>query len=97
MMVLLTVANRRTEKGACLAEASGRFDALRITLRLSQRLGFLSHGGYERFSGVADEVQGILGGSLRYEADRRARALVDRPPPSGSGPRGCQPRVCRSR
>jgi uncharacterized membrane protein len=41
MMVLLTVANRRTQKGETLAEASGRLDALRITLRLSQRLGFL--------------------------------------------------------
>jgi hypothetical protein len=56
-MVLLTVANRRTQKGETLAEASGRLDALRITLRLSQRLGLLSHGGYARVSGVLDGSQ----------------------------------------
>ncbi len=82
MMVLLTVANRRTEKGETLAEASGRLDALRITLRLSQRLGLLSHGGYARLSGVADEVDGILGGSLRY--DRRAATA----PPGDPSQRG---------
>jgi hypothetical protein len=54
MLVLRTVANRRTEKGETLAEASGRLDALRITLRLSKRLGFLSNGGYEWLSGTAE-------------------------------------------
>jgi hypothetical protein len=48
MLVLLTVANRRSQKSESLVEASGRLDALRITLRLSKRLGFLSNGGYER-------------------------------------------------
>lgn len=68
MLVLLTVANRRATKGESLAEASGRLDALRITLRLSQRLGFLSNGGYERLSGVVDEVGRMLGGWLKHEA-----------------------------
>lgn len=67
MLVLLTVANRRAEKQASLAEASGRLDALRITLRLATRLGFLSNGGYERLSGLADEVGRMLGGWLKYE------------------------------
>lgn len=47
MLVFMTVANRRGDKGDALAKASGRLDALRITLRLSKRLGFLSNGGYE--------------------------------------------------
>lgn len=67
MLVLLTVANRLAEKGARLTEASGRLDALRITLRLATRLGFLSNGGYERLSGLADEVGRMLGGWLKYE------------------------------
>lgn len=73
MLVLLTVANRRAEKRESLAEASGRLDALRITLRLATRLGFLSNGGYERLSGVADEVGRMLGGWLKYEAAARRR------------------------
>ena len=68
MLVLLTVANRRREKVETLAEASGRLDALRITLRLSKRLGFLSNGGYERLSETADEVGRMLGGWVKHEA-----------------------------
>jgi hypothetical protein len=68
MLVLMTVANRRAEKGETLAEASGRLDALRITLRLSKRLGFLSNGGYEELSRVLDEVGRMLGGWLKHEA-----------------------------
>lgn len=67
MLALLTVANRRHKKGESLAEASGRLDSLRITLRLSMRLGFLSHGGYERLSEVVDEIGRMLGGWLKYE------------------------------
>src|SRR5439155_12315071 len=77
MLVLLTVANRRTEKGETLAEASGRLDALRITLRLSQRLGFLSNGGYERLSGTAEEGGRMLGGWPKHEA-----ASETPPPPT---------------
>jgi len=40
---------------------------VRITLRLSKRLGFLSNGGYQRLSGTADEVGRMLGGWLKYE------------------------------
>ena len=40
---------------------------MRITLRLSKRLGFLSNGGYQRLSGTADEVGRMLGGWLKYE------------------------------
>jgi len=39
MLVSLTVANRRTDKAETLREASGRLDALRITLRLGKHLG----------------------------------------------------------
>jgi hypothetical protein len=39
MLVLLTVANRRTQRTESLTEASGPPDALRITLRLSKHLG----------------------------------------------------------
>ena len=37
----LTVANRLTDKREMLLEGSGRLDALRISLRLAKRLGFL--------------------------------------------------------
>jgi hypothetical protein len=72
MLTLLTVANRRAEKGEALAEAGGRLDALRITLRLSKRLGFLSNGGYEELSRAIDEVGRMLGGWLKYETAERA-------------------------
>ena len=49
MLVLFTVANRRHDKAETLAEASGRLDALRIALRLSHRVGFLSNGGAKKF------------------------------------------------
>jgi MutS domain I len=85
MLTLLTVVNRRTVKHEGLAEASGRLDALRITLRLSKRLGFLSNGGYERLSQVADEVGRMLGGWLKHEAPAErdpspAPPAVVRPP-----------------
>src|SRR5438046_116316 len=79
MLVLLTVANRRTQKGDTLTEASGRLDALRITLRLAKRLGFLSNGGYERLSGTADEVGRMLGGWLKYEAASEPAPPAPRP------------------
>lgn len=86
MLVSLTVANRRVEKTETLHEASGRLDALRITLRLSKRLGFVSNGGYEDLSKNADEVGRMLGGWLRYEKagsggrgkPMESPALVDR-------------------
>ncbi len=43
MLALLTVATRLRERADSLAEASGRLDAVRIALRLSHRLGVLSH------------------------------------------------------
>ena len=83
MLTLLTVANRRAQKDETLAEASGRLDALRIALRLSKRLGFLSNGGYEDLSQGVDEVGRMLGGWLKHEARKEAaRATVpDQPPP----------------
>jgi hypothetical protein len=72
MLVLLTVANRRSQKREGLAEASGRLDALRITLRLSQRLGYLSNGGYAQLTGVADEVGRMLGGWLKHQTAAEA-------------------------
>lgn len=85
MLVMLTVANRRRERCASLEEASSRLDALRITLRLSKRLGFLSTGGYERLSAVADEVGRMLGGWLKHEGG--ARVADATPQPAQARPR----------
>jgi hypothetical protein len=67
LLTSLTVAHRHMDKEQALHEASGRLDALRIALRLSKRLGFVSNGGYENLSKEADEVGRMLGGWLRYE------------------------------
>jgi hypothetical protein len=93
MLVLFTVANRRRDKVVALEEASGRLDALRITVRLSQRLGFLSNGGYEDLSRDIDEVGRMLGGWLKYESVphppagdgapvRVPQAITSMPPPA---------------
>ena len=82
MLVLLTVANRRAQKVEGLAEASGRLDALRITLRLSQRLGYLSNGGYAALTGVADEVGRMLGGWLKHQSAAETPPAATSPPPA---------------
>ena len=79
MLVLLTVANRRADKADSLREASGRLDALRTTLRLGKRLGFVSNGGYEDMAKGAAEVGRMLGGWLKYE--ERAPRERGAPPP----------------
>lgn len=66
MLVSLTVANRRRNRFETLEEASGRLDALRITLRLSKRLGFLSNGGYALLAENADEIGRMLGGWMKH-------------------------------
>ncbi|MCC6766201.1 MAG: four helix bundle protein [Deltaproteobacteria bacterium] len=78
MLVALTVANRRSDKAETLREASGRLDALRITLRLGKRLGFVSNGGYEELSKDATEVGRMLGGWLKYET--REAGAPEAPP-----------------
>ena len=50
LLVTLVTANRRRDKIPELEVSSGTLDALRITLRLSMRLGVLSRKGYEGFS-----------------------------------------------
>ncbi len=80
MLVSLTVANRRVDKTETLREASGRLDALRITLRLGKHLGFVSNGGYADLSQGADEVGRMLGGWLKYEQSG-AVARAGEPPP----------------
>ena len=85
MLVSLTVANRRTEKAETLREASGRLDALRITLRLGKHLGLVSNGGYADLSKGADEVGRMLGGWLKYEQSGPT-AQVGRPPPGVERP-----------
>ncbi len=75
MLVSLTVANRRTDRMETLREASGRLDALRITLRLGRHLGFVSNGGYEDLAKGAAEVGRMLGGWLKYEGQRQQRAV----------------------
>jgi len=84
MLVGLTVANRRPDKHQSLAEASGRLDALRITLRLSRQLGYLSNGGYERLAVAADEVGRMLGGWLKHAS---AAPASPTPVPSPAGER----------
>ncbi len=81
MLTLLTIANRRAAREETLAEASGRLDALRITLRLSKHLGFLSNGGYESLSLGVDEVGRMLGGWVKYESRKPA---VRAEPPDAS-------------
>ena len=68
LLALLTVANRLRERTAPLTEASDRLDAVRIALRLSHQLGFLSHGGYEQLTFRADEVGRMLGGWINHVA-----------------------------
>ena len=82
MLVSLTVANRRTDKTETLREASGRLDALRITLRLGKQLGFVSNGGYEDLSKGADEVGRMLGGWLKHEQGGTAVPPGAAPPPA---------------
>jgi hypothetical protein len=86
MMVQLTVANRRADKGPALDEASGRLDALRITLRLSRGLGFLSNGGYEDLSRDIDEVGRMLGGWIKYDAAPRRSVVGPAVPASSERP-----------
>ncbi|MBM4270010.1 MAG: four helix bundle protein, partial [Deltaproteobacteria bacterium] len=71
MLTLLAATNRAVDRLPGLTEASGRLDALRITLRLSNRLGFLSHGAYERLCEIADEVGRMLGGWIKHGMARR--------------------------
>lgn len=88
MLVSLTVANRRVDKAETLREASGRLDALRITLRLGKRLGFVSNGGYEDLSKGADEIGRMLGGWLKHETRREdGEATRAQPPPQAREPR----------
>lgn len=86
LLALLTVANRLRERAEPLAEASGRLDAIRVTLRLSHHLGFLSSGGYERLTHTADEVGRMLGGWLKHvrAGDVPASATVPPKRPGGS-------------
>jgi hypothetical protein len=80
MLVSLTVANRRTDKAETLREASGRLDALRITLRLGKHLGFVSNGGYADLAKGAEEVGRMLGGWLKYEQGGAAARTGEFPP-----------------
>jgi hypothetical protein len=78
MLTLLAATNRAADRLPGLTEASGRLDALRITPRLSNRLGFLSHGAYERLCEVADEVGRMLGGWIKHGmAQRRTAAATE--------------------
>ena len=86
MLVSLTVANRRADKAETLREASGRLDALRITLRLGKHLGFVSNGGYEDLSKGADEVGRMLGGWLKYEQGGAAERTGGPPPGAAPAP-----------
>ena len=75
LLVTLVTANRRRDKVPELEEASGVVDALRITLRLSMRLGLLSHHGYEALSQDLDEIGRMLGGWLKQSAAAGAETI----------------------
>jgi len=79
LLVTLVTANRRRDKAPELEEASGVVDALRITLRLSMRLGLLSHTGYEALSRDLDEIGRMLGGWLKQSAAASAETPEARP------------------
>lgn len=70
MLAALTLANRLTDKRQALAEASGRLDALRITVRLAKRLGFLSNPGYA--SGSRTRAQPTTSGPTRRKCSESA-------------------------
>jgi hypothetical protein len=72
MLTALTLANRLGDRTAALAEASGRLDAMRIGLWLTNRLGFLPNPrlrGADRSSGRG---RWMLGGWMRL-ANRMTR------------------------
>jgi 23S rRNA-intervening sequence protein len=80
LLVGLTAANRRREKATALMEAGGHLDALRIALRLGKQLGYVSNGGYEKLSGLADEVGRMLGGWIKHEGRPAPERAVTAPP-----------------
>jgi plasmid stability protein len=87
MLVSLIVANRRADRAETLREASGRLDALRITLRLGPHLGFASNGGYDDLAGggplagaLAPWHKGSMAKSLPVGKAARSRISVDLPP-----------------
>ena len=71
VLAQLTIANRIAAREEALQQASGRLDTLRLTLRLSKQLGFLSNGGYEDMSRGVDEIGRMLGGWVKYEARKQ--------------------------
>ena len=79
LLVTLVTANRRRDKVPELEASSGTVDALRITLRLSMRLGLLSHKGYEALSQDLDEIGRMLGGWLKHSAAAGAETTDVRP------------------
>ncbi len=79
LLVTLVTANRRRDKVPELEACSGTVDALRITLRLSMRLGLLSHKGYEALSQHLDEIGRMLGGWLKQSAAASAETTEARP------------------
>lgn len=84
MLAALTLANRLTDKRDRLAEASGRLDTLRITVRLAKRLGFLSNPGYESIT----ETRRRGGANARRLAEIRARSRAASGAAGGRGARG---------
>jgi hypothetical protein len=80
MLSALTTANRRTDKVDRLTEASGRLDAVRIALRLSKRLGYLSNRAYAVLTPVTDEVGRMIGGWLKHEIAPPAAEPLGEPP-----------------
>jgi|GEM_PF-185975 len=67
MLIRLITATRRRERLAVLREADLHLETVRILVRLSHRLAFLSHKGYEAISKELTEIGRMLGGWIKAQ------------------------------
>jgi len=65
MLICFVGAARRRDRLSLLKEADMHLEALRILVRLSHRLSFLSHKAYEVFSRELAEIGRMLGGWIK--------------------------------
>ena len=66
----LVEARYSTEKRGCLRRANLRLEKLRVLLRLSHTLRYLSHEGYQHASRCINEAGRMLGGWIKQQ-DRK--------------------------
>ena len=67
----LVVARYSHDKQAILRGINLKLEKLRVLLRLSHRLRYLPHAGYEHAAKSVNEVGRMLGGWLREQGQRR--------------------------